>query len=83
MTSGRQAHQLKRGPLAWENYVSAPLVGLHAGGTTRLLVHALADSSNQAWLPKVRAFLGWVRDRRLPFACAKDIDEEEFLSVRL
>ena len=69
--SGRQAHQQKRGPLAWENYVSSPLMGLHSGGTTRLLVHALADSSNQAWLPKVRAFLTWVRDKQLPFHLRK------------
>jgi hypothetical protein len=47
---------VKRGPLAWENWHSDPLLPLRAGGTTRLLAHAISDSSAALWIPKVRAF---------------------------
>ena len=47
----------KRGPRAWENFMSAPLRPLRDGGTTRLLVHAVADASSMQWIPKVREFL--------------------------
>ena len=47
----------KRGPKSWDNFLSAPAVPLSAGGTTRLLVHAVADASSMQWIPKVRQFL--------------------------
>ena len=47
----------KRGPGAWRNFFERPAVGLERGGTTRLLVHAVADATTLQWIPKVRAFL--------------------------
>ena len=47
----------KRGPRAWENYHSQPLLPLAKGGTTRLLVHAIGDATAVQWLPRVRDFL--------------------------
>jgi hypothetical protein len=47
----------KRGPLAWENFLSSPLLPLRDGGTTRLLVHAIGDASAMQWIPKVKEFL--------------------------
>ena len=72
--SPAQVHMVKRGPRAWENYASRPLDSLWAGGTTRLLVHALADASNLQWMPKVRRFLEWVQKEQLPFRTPRDID---------
>jgi hypothetical protein len=47
----------KRGPRAWENFLSSPLLPLRDGGTTRLLVHAIGDASALQWIPKVKEFL--------------------------
>ena len=47
----------KRGPRAWENFMSSPITPLSKGGTTRLIVHAVADASALQWIPKVREFL--------------------------
>ncbi len=47
----------KRGPRAWEHFLSAPLLPLRDGGTTRLLVHAIGDASVLQWIPKVKEFL--------------------------
>ena len=47
----------KRGPQAWENFAAAPLVPLVSGGTTLLIVHAVADASSLQWIPKVKGFL--------------------------
>ena len=56
----------KRGPQAWENFASSPLVPLVKGGATRLIVHAVADASSLQWIPKVKEFL----------TCAKRADTD-------
>ena len=43
----------KRGPQAWDNFAAAPLAPLISGGTTRLIVHAVADASSLQWIPNV------------------------------
>ena len=47
----------KRGPRAWDNFLAAPALPLEDGGTTRLLVHAVADATSKQWIPKVRDFI--------------------------
>ena len=48
---------LKRGPLAWDNHASVPLLSLQQGGYTRLLAHAVSDATTPQWLPKFCGFL--------------------------
>ena len=67
---------VKRGPLAWENWHSDPLLPLRAGRTTRLLAlaHAVADSSAYLWIPKVRAFFEYCAEHGENIESASHID---------
>ena len=47
----------KRGPRAWVKTSKCPNSRARAGGTTRRLVHALADANSNQWIPTVRRFL--------------------------
>ena len=69
-----EARLQKRGPNAWDNFLSDPLTPLSAGGSTRLLIHAVADNTARQWLPKVRLFLHWLVDHVVPFGHREDQD---------
>ena len=71
---GSMVRMEKRGALAWTNWHAAPIANLQQGGTTRLLVHAVADDSNRGWIPKVRAFFSWVLQHQCPMHTEDDID---------
>jgi hypothetical protein len=64
----------KRGPGAWDNHGDGRISPLHEGGSTRLLIHAVADASLAQWLPKVKEFLMWVLSQGIPFETEKDVD---------
>ena len=66
---------VKRGPLAWENYDKFPLRPLGQGGFTRLLTHAVGDSTAAQWLPKVKGFLLHRRRSQVPMATSTQVDE--------
>lgn len=72
--SGGPVRYIKRGPRAWENWHSDPLLPLRSGGTTRLLVHAVADSSSALWIPKVRAFFDYCVEQGENLESAASID---------
>ena len=71
---GQQA-MVKRGPLAWENYNKFPLRPLGQRGFTRLLTHAVGDSTAAQWLPKIKDFLLHCRRSRVPMATSTQVDE--------
>ena len=64
----------KRGPNAWESAKAQPLVGLLEGGTTRLLVHAVADDTIKTYGDAVKAFISDVRMQGLVFNDVRDVD---------
>ena len=66
---------VKRGALAWENARSSPVLGLEEGGTTRLLAHAVADSSAREYLKPVRAFLEFAQESQLSLGSLPQIDK--------
>lgn len=66
---------IKRGPEAWNQHQVNPLRPLSAGGTTRLLAHAVADNTARQWIPRVRAFLMWARALGRPMSTIRHVDE--------
>ena len=48
---------MKRGPLAWKNASAAEADRLAQLGTTRLLIHAVGDTSHRLYAAAVRSFL--------------------------
>ena len=65
----------KRGPQAWNNFLSFPARSLYDGGTTRLLVHAVADASSLQWIPKVREFLETQRHAGADLSIPEGLDK--------
>ena len=66
----------KRGPRAWDNFFEMPAAGLLQGGTTRLLVHSVADATTKQWLPKVRSFLEHLQAKQITIEMPSGIDKE-------
>ena len=58
-----RVRQQKRGAGAWDNASAAAAAALAAVGTTRLLVHAVSDSTLKKYLPAVTSFLRIMKDR--------------------
>ena len=66
----------KRGPRAWDNFFEMPAAGLLQGGTTRLLVHSVADATTKQWLPKARSFLEHLQAKQIIIEMPGGIDKE-------
>lgn len=64
---------MKRGPRASDAWHASPLRPLAQGWLTRLLSHAVADSTAKQWIPKVRGFLAWALKRGLPLVSRHDV----------
>jgi hypothetical protein len=69
-----RVHLEKRGPLAWTNHAAYFGLSLAEGGTTRLLVHAVADVSMAMWLPKVREAIFFASSHSLEVSTHQDKD---------
>ena len=54
---GARVRQQKRGRQAWEHATPHAAAALASVGSTRLLIHAVADSTLHKYLPAVRKFL--------------------------
>ena len=72
--SADKARKWKRGGRAWDNVSDQGAAELAALGLTRLLVHAVADSTLQKYIPAVRRFLLHLRRQRHDFRTVSELD---------
>ena len=72
--SAGQVRQQKRGPRAWDNASKAGAAALAAAGVTRLLVHAVADTTWRKYHAAVEAFLVEMQRRKEPLDSARQLD---------
>ena len=71
---GVRVRQQKRGRQAWEHASPQAAASLASVGSTRLLIHAVADSTLHKYLPAVRKFLEQMEEQDELLRSAKEID---------